>query len=446
MNLDLLYREHIAELNARSARALENIGYDCLLIHAGTPKVPFLDDNSYPFRTNPHFKHWLPLLEHPYSVLVVSAGDRPQLIYFQPRDYWHKPPADPEGYWVEHFDIVLATSPEEISAALPADLERCAYIGEDPQLLGGFRAEQINPPQLIAELHYRRAYKTDYEIECLRRANRMAARGHTAAREVFFDGGTELDIHHAYLGGAEVLECELPYANIVAVNQHGSILHYHGAERELLRSEDIHSLVIDAGAGYRGYASDITRSYAYRDDEYAELVDAVDAVQRALVDEVRVGVDFAELHWRAHLHLAQLLSRFEFVHLEPEDIVAQGISRSFFPCGLGHFIGLQVHDVGGYLKSPGGEEYPRDPKAPFLRLVRKVEERQAFTIEPGIYFSDMLLEELAQGPDASRVNWRKVDEFRRYGGVRVEDCVVVHADGVENQSRDAFRATDGGKA
>lgn len=440
MNLDPLYREHVAELGARCGRALENSGYDRLLIHAGAPRVPFLDDNDYPFRTNPHFKHWLPLLEHPYSVLVVSAGDRPRLIYFQPRDYWHKPPADPEGYWVEHFDIALATSPEEIAAALPADLERCAYIGEDPQLLGGLRAEQINPPQLIAELHYRRACKTDYEIECLRRANRIAARGHNAARKAFLDGGTELDIHHAYLRAAGVLERELPYANIVAVNEHGSILHYHGADREPLHPRDIHSLVIDAGADYGGYASDITRSHARRSGEYAELVEAVDEVQRSLIGEVRIGADFAGLHWRAHLYLAQLLSRFEFVRLEPEDIVARGISRTFFPCGLGHFIGLQVHDVGGYLKDAGGEEYPRDPKAPFLRLVRKVAARQAFTIEPGIYFSDMLLRELAQGSHASSVNWKKVNEFRRYGGVRVEDCLVVHAGGVENQSRDAFAA------
>ncbi|MFC6635632.1 Xaa-Pro dipeptidase [Microbulbifer taiwanensis] len=446
MNLDLLYHEHIAELRERHARALENCGFDRLLIHAGGPSAPFLDDNSYPFRVNPHFKHWLPLLQHPYSVLVVSADARPRLVYFQPEDYWHQPPEDPEGFWVKHFDVVLARSPKQIAAALPAPGGRTAYIGDAPELLGSFSEAQVNPAKLVAELHFLRAYKTDYEIDCLRRANLIAARGHNAARDAFLGGGTELDIHHAYLRGAGVLECELPYANIVAVNGHGSILHYHGADRSRMQPQDIHSLVIDAGADYQGYASDITRSYAYRSGEYAELVAAVDAEQRALVDEVRIGMEFADLHWRGHLRLAHLLSRFDLVRLEPADIVERGVSSYFFPCGLGHFIGLQVHDVGGYLANPAGEEFPRDPRAQFLRLVRKVEARQAFTIEPGIYFSDMQMGELARSPAAGHINWDKVDRFRRYGGVRVEDCVVVHADGVENQSRNGFRAIAGSDA
>lgn len=443
MNLDLLYGEHIDELRARHTRALENSGYERVLIHAGVPATPFLDDNDYPFQVNPHFKHWLPLLQHPHSVLVVSAGERPRLIYFQPQDYWHKPPEDPSGFWVEHFDVVCAGSPEQIRAALPPLDGGTAYIGDAPEQLGDFDAQQVNPQQLIAELHYRRAYKTDYEIGCLRRANGIAAAGHSAARDAFLGGGTELDIHHAYLRGAGVLECELPYANIVAVNSHSSILHYHGADRAPLPPADTHSLVIDAGADFRGYASDITRSYAFRDGEYAELVAAVDAEQRALVDEVRIGMDFADLHWRGHLRLSHLLSRFGLVQLEPEDIVARGISSAFFPCGLGHFIGLQVHDIGGYQRNSAGDEYERDPKSPFLRLTRKVEPRQAFTIEPGIYFSDMLLGELARSDNSREINWDKVDAFRRYGGVRVEDCVVVHKQGVENQSRDAFRKNAG---
>ena len=443
MNPELLYREHIAELRARHARALDNSGFDCVLIHAGAPATPFLDDNDYPFRVSPHFKHWLPLLEHPYCVIVVRADERPTLIYFQPEDYWHKPPADPEGHWVSEFDIVLATSPEQIAAALPAQRTRTAYIGDRAELLGQFDSAQVNPPGLLAELHFLRAYKTDYEIHCLREANLIAARGHLAAERAFFGGGSELDIHHAYLRGAGVLECELPYTNIVAMNEHSSILHYHGADRAPMQTGDIRSLVIDAGADYCGYASDITRSYAYRDGEYAELLAALDAEQCALVDEVKAGVDFADLHWSGHLGVARLLSRFEFVRMEPEDIVERDISRVFFPCGVGHFIGLQVHDVGGYLRNPAGEELPRDPRAPFLRLARPVEPRQALTIEPGIYFMDMLLSELRRSPDSQYINWDKVETFRPYGGVRVEDCLVVREDGVENQSRDAFRAVAG---
>lgn len=444
MHLESLYAQHTAILNQRHSEALAHCGFDRVLICAGAPAGTFLDDYHHPYRVNPHFKHWLPLLEHPHSILVVGQGDRPRLIYFQPKDYWHKPPEDPQGHWTGHFDIVLATSQEEVRAALPADLERTACIGEQPPL--DLPSQQLNPPALINYLHYERAYKTDYESECLRRANRMSAAGHKAARAAFFAGGSELDIHHAYLRGAGVMECELPYANIVAMNHHGATLHYQGAERRALAEHEIHSLVIDAGADFQGYAADITRSYAYRGGEYAELAAALDMEQRALVDEIRLGNNFAELHWRAHWRIAGLLSRFEFVRLEPEAIVELGISSAFFPCGLGHFIGLQVHDVGGYLQARSGEQSARDPRAPFLRLARPIEPRQAFTIEPGIYFMELLLGELAASDKGRHVNWAKVDSFRHCGGVRVEDCVLVHEDRIENQSRDAFRAIAGGAA
>jgi len=108
------------------------------------------------------------------------------------------------------------------------------------------------------------------------------------------------------------------------------------------------------------------------------------------------------------------------------------------PHGLGHFIGLQVHDVGGFLKSDDGSSYERSERHPFLRLLRDIEEGQVFTIEPGLYVVDQLLEE---HKDSDDINWDKVDELRPYGGVRIEDSIVVGKDGNnENLTRDAFKA------
>lgn len=441
-----LYPQHIEELTRRHERALEASGYNRVVIYSGAAKLPFLDDNHYTFKVNPHFKHWVPLLEHPHCAIDFRIGDKPRLIYFQPEDYWHKPPEDPQGYWTDCFTIELATSIDEVRAKLAGSLDGCAFIGEERDCLPLLPEAQFNPAGLIDELHYYRGYKTPYEAECMRRANLLSAAGHNAARDAFFGGGSELDIHHAYLRGAGVLEAELPYANIVAMNSHSSILHYHGADREPMKPRDIHSLVIDAGADFLGYASDITRTYAFRDGEYAELATALDCVQRTLVDSVEVGKSFPELHWLAHLKISELLQQFGFVEMSAESMVAEGISNMFFPCGLGHFIGLQVHDVGGYLMAPREPAKLRDPRAPYLRLARNIEPGHAVTVEPGIYFMDMLLGELARSRHSRLVNWEKIESFRQYGGVRVEDCLLVHKDRVENQSRDAFAALENGRS
>ena len=112
----------------------------------------------------------------------------------------------------------------------------------------------------------------------------------------------------------------------------------------------------------------------------------------------------------------------------------------FFPHGLGHYIGLQVHDIGGFQASEDGGTLPRPEGHPYLRLTRTLDAGQVMTIEPGIYFIDLLLAELKQRPEASDVNWEKVDAFRKYGGVRIEDDVACTAGEPENLTRDAFMA------
>ncbi|MGZ8797894.1 MAG: M24 family metallopeptidase, partial [Thermoanaerobaculia bacterium] len=99
---------------------------------------------------------------------------------------------------------------------------------------------------------------------------------------------------------------------------------------------------------------------------------------------------------------------------------------------------LQVHDVGGFLKDALGACIPKPEGHPYLRLTRVVEASHVFTIEPGFYFIEPLLAELKASENAKYVNWKKVDDFRRYGGIRIEDDVVVTNTGHDNLTRDAF--------
>ena len=118
-----------------------------------------------------------------------------------------------------------------------------------------------------------------------------------------------------------------------------------------------------------------------------------------------------------------------------EEALAQGLTAPFFPHGLGHFLGIQVHDVAGHQKEPAGgtQEPPADH--PFLRTTRTIEADQVFTIEPGLYFIEMLLREHRSGPKRELFDWSLVDTLAKCGGVRVEDNVLVTADGHRNLTR-----------
>ncbi len=142
----------------------------------------------------------------------------------------------------------------------------------------------------------------------------------------------------------------------------------------------------------------------------------------------------------AHLLLAQILVDFDVIKVSAVEAVDCGLSGAFFPHGLGHLIGLHVHDNGGFSAGTGGGSIAPPDGHPFLRLTRVVEENWVMTIEPGIYFIEQLLEPLRDGSDSGKVNWSAIDKFSPYGGIRVEDNVRVTDGSCENLTRDAFAA------
>jgi Xaa-Pro dipeptidase len=435
--LAALYPIHVATLKERWAQALGQSGFDRVAIFAGSQHMIFLDDMPYPFKVNPHFKAWVPVLDNPNCLLLYTPGQRPLLAWYQPVDYWHKPAEDPTGYWVDQFDIRTLPQLADAKSLLPQK-GRTALIGESGGELEGWPFAEVNPKKLLDHVHYDRSHKTEYEIECMRKANSRGVRGHRAAEQAFRAGASEYDIHVEYLKATSHAEHELPYGNIIALDEHGAVLHYQHLQRN--GGHERHSFLIDAGATMNGYASDITRTYSAQDDEFQELIDAMDTAQQEICAAVRPGVDYPGLHMMAHRKVASLLARFDFVDLPEEEIVARGITSTFLPHGVGHFIGLQVHDVAGFLTSRAGETRAAPEGHPFLRLTRVVEEKQVFTIEPGFYFITTLLADLRKSDNSRHVRWDKVDRFRKFGGIRVEDDLAVTADGAENLTRNAFAA------
>lgn len=429
------YREHLATLQSRAETALERGGFDHLVVPSGSVHYQVFDDRDYPYAANPQFKAWVPLTRNPGSWLVATPGHRPKLVYLQPRDYWHVVPEAPGGEWAEHFDVVVIRTPEDALQHLPGDADRCAILGEPHSALGAYVPN--NPQPVLDYLEYHRAYKTPYEIAMMREANRLGVRGHRAAERAFRAGASEFGIHLAYCQAAGQDSNDLPYNNIVALNAHGAVLHY--TERDRLPPRPLHSFLIDAGASHAGYASDITRTYATdTGSEFQRMIDAVDGVQRTLCNQVRAGTDYRQLHLDAHLALAGVLEDFGVLKATPDAAVERGISAAFFPHGLGHGIGLQVHDVAGFAASDSGGTIPKPDGHPFLRLTRTLEPGMAVTIEPGLYFIDLLLDKLRDDGHADSIDWDRVQAFKPYGGIRIEDDVVCTDGAPVNLTREAF--------
>jgi len=435
-SLDRTFGPHIATVCERTAQALSSCGYDGLLVYAGSPLPVFEDDRTYPFEANAPFKVWVPLPDAPGSFVWFVPGSAPRLIVERPEDYWYKPPTLPQGYWVRHFDVHTVGDRAAVRALLPADLSRIAYIGEAFDGLDELRVGAVNPRPLLRRLDFVRAAKTPYELVCLREANRLGALGHVAAASAFAAGASEFEIELAFLEACGLREQELPYNPIIALNASAAVLHYQVLEKAAPGAR--HSLLIDAGAEFAGYASDITRTYAHADRDFAALIARMDEMQQSLCAGVRAGVDWREVQLRAHELTAGVLQDADLIRCSTAEAVATGVTRVFLPHGIGHLLGLEVHDVGGLMRAAEGGEIERPEGHPYLRLTRVLEPGFVVTMEPGIYFIPQLLQAARSDGRDRYINWARFDSLARFGGIRIEDDLAVTATGCENLTRDAF--------
>ncbi len=432
------YSQHVATIQQRWEAALAANRFDAALVAAGARQNYFLDDQAPPFRANPHFSQWLDSAGCENALLLIRPGRTPTLFFHQERDYWHAPPAVPD--LAGAIDVNVFESVDALVDAACSAIEhenRAALIGDSSGHTTNLPVAELNPQQLLNHLHYGRAQKTTFEIDCMRRATRIGVNGHIAARAAYEGGASEYAIHQAYLLASKQTESALPYSNIVAQNEHAGVLHYQHYDREppAVRA----SFLIDAGGRFRGYASDITRTYAAAERaDFAALIGGLDSRQRALIDSIRPGVNYLELHERMHRAIGELLAEAGLVNCTGEDAFAMQITDTFIPHGLGHLIGLQTHDVAGHMVSPDGGMRPPPKRYAALRLTRDVAVDQVFTIEPGLYFIPMLLDELRAQPGGRFVNWRAVENYLPCGGIRIEDNVLIASNGPVNLTRDAF--------
>ncbi|MBN1083751.1 Xaa-Pro dipeptidase [Erwinia aphidicola] len=437
-SLVTLYQEHVKTLQQRAQQVLARHNLDAMLIHSGELLTVFLDDHTYPFKVNPQFKAWVPVTQVPNCWLWIDGVNKPKLWFYSPVDYWHNVEPLPNSFWTGAVEVIGLKNADDIGQQLPAQRQNVAYIGpvaERARQLG-FNSDSINPKGVIDFLHYHRAYKTGYELYCMRQAQKIAVTGHRAAKEAFKSGMSEFDINVAYLSATGHRDTDVPYGNIIALNEHAAVLHYTKLDQHV--PEQLRSFLIDAGAEYNGYAADLTRSYAANSgSEYAQLVKEMNAEELALIGTMKAGVRYSEYHEQMHFRIASLLIKHQLVNgISAEAMVKDDLTGPFMPHGIGHPLGLQVHDVAGFMQDDRGTHLAAPQQYPYLRCTRMVEPGMVLTIEPGIYFIESLLAPWRAGKFSKHFDWAKIDALKPYGGIRIEDNVVIHAHSVENMTRD----------
>jgi len=441
MSFALHYAQHIHTLQNRYAKVFEQHSeFDAILLHSGKDNYYFADDQSVPFRANPHFQQWLPVNKPDQAILVIP-GKRAHYLQVTPADFWYEQALSLQDWVSEQFECHKLTSRAElITQMTSADfstLNNIAFIGEDESIAHalGIAESAINPQPLLSYLDFQRAVKTDYEIASIRKANRQALLGHTAARQAFLEGASEYQIHMAYLQACEILEEETPYTNIVALDEKAAILHYQNKRRSSGANSQV--LLIDAGCRVNGYCSDITRTSTRSGtlSLFCDLVEAIEALQTSLIRRVKSGIEYPDIHRAAHTGLTNILLGSGICRGTAQALQDHKISTLFMPHGIGHLLGIQVHDVGGRMRNAEGDTRLPPEDYPSLRTTRQTEVGQVFTIEPGLYFIPLLLDKERQSERGRLINWDIVDTLIPLGGIRIEDNILVTESGFENLSR-----------
>jgi Xaa-Pro dipeptidase len=436
-NLDSLFKEHLQQRMRDADKALAAHNYRSLILGAGEPFGYFSDDCYAPFKPNPHFAHWCPA-QGSHHVIKYEPGKKPLLVYYSPDDFWHSHAQLGNPFWASCFEIIEVASIDKIWESL-GDLSYSVFLGNETKY-AHVKNIKVNCELIEARLNWYRRYKSNYEIQCLSEASQLAAKGHLAAKEAFFAGASEYEIHMTYLSAMECVDTELPYTAIVALDKNGAILHYHGRDKK--RNGKV--LLIDSGASFNHYGSDITRTYANKncDPIFLELLAETEKMQKELCAAVKPGLYFPSLHEKCHIKTAEILENIGILKIsgDYETAMRDGITKTFMPHGLGHMLGVQVHDIGGKQLDEQGNPAPQNPANVLyrsLRFVGTLEQSVVVTIEPGIYFIQTLLNQFKEtNKHSDKINWGLIERLIPFGGIRIEDDVVPTGQSNRNLTRE----------
>ena len=397
---------------------------EIVLIGAGEPvPVPGRYDRAYPFRAHSEY-FYLTDRERPGGVLAF----------------------DPSEGWTEFVapvtrDELLWSGVDGLEEGVPHGTRSVAELDDWLDARRGPRWGCLGAPvpgvssnaELDEELRYAltqvRREKDDVELTRMRRAEQATRAGFLALEALIESGRTERELQieleaHFFRGGGDALAFE----TIIAGGAHAAVLHFAPTARPLRDGELV---LVDAGCEYRGYASDVSRTYAVSGTfapEQAQLYETVAQALQAAIQSCRPGVEWQEVHRAAALVIAEGLADFGILRGEVESLFERGAVLLFFPHGVGHMVGLGIRDAGGVLR---GRPDP-GPGFPRLRVDLTLQRGYTMTVEPGIYFIPAMASDKTRREELSdAVDWDRVDAMLDFGGIRLEENVLITDDGCE---------------
>ncbi len=401
---------------------MQMAGDDAVLLVAAAPERMRNADAAWPYRQDSDF-HYLSGFPEPDAVLALLPGRaHGEVVLFcreqdAERERWNGASLGTEAA-VTHYGMDDAFPIEDIDDILPGMIEGrarvyCAFGREpdfDARLLGWMRRLRqlrgggVVPKEFVALghlLHDLRLYKSRAELKLMREAAGVVVQAQLAAWQVAVAGRHEYEVEAELLHAIRSRGAVPSFAPTVAAGSNACTLHYR-SNRSILRAGDL--LLIDAGAEWECYASDVCRTLPLSgrfSREQRAVYEVVLAAQLAAIDEVRPGRAFNAAHATAVQVLAAGLCALGLLKGSADAAVAEGSYRRFFPAKTGHWLGLDVHDVGDYRVD--GES-------------RVLEPGMVLTVEPGLY--------IAADDVSVAERWRGI-------GIRIEDDVVVTPDGNE---------------
>ena len=271
--------------------------------------------------------------------------------------------------------------------------------------------------------------KDAVELERMRRAERATSAAFAAVVPFLEAGVSEREAQieleaAAFRAGGDAMG----YGTIIGGGTNSAVLHFAPTARRFGAGELV---LIDAGAEYRGYVSDITRTYPVGgslSSEQRELHGLVRAAELAAIERCRPGTEWRDVHRTAARVIAEGLVAFGILRGAPDDLVESGAVWLFFPHGIGHLVGLGVRDAGGALAGREG----KPPPFPNLRIDLPLRPGMVVTVEPGVYFVPaLLLDPERRRRHRDQVDWDRVDSHLGFGGIRIEDNVLIGPGGHE---------------
>ena len=397
---------HYRERRLALARRLAGVG----LIHVpGGKPVPRNSDVEYAFRQSSDFLY-LTGVEEPGCHLIIDPDKRREVLFVPRIDNHHR-------VWEGHV-------PGPAEARRLFDVDRVMYADELKKALG--RRKTATKAKLRDALDDLRACKTQAELALMRRATEVSGAAHRALMAAARPGMREYQLQAVF--DSECLKAglkHLAYPSIVASGVNSAVLHYRRNDA-ILKEGDL--LLVDAGAECKGYAADITRTFPVNGRftrRQRDVYQIVLETQKSCMDRARVGAISAELHVHSMRLIAEGLKSLGILRGDVDGLVEGGAVRLFYPHGLTHMLGLDVHDVTGGKR----RRLPNPTKVP-VRFVARLEPGFVITMEPGVYFIAALIKDSKlRGKHKTSIDFAKAESFLDFGGVRIEDDVVIQPEG-----------------